>query len=169
MKETHASTIAGPLNPRKLVSRAQYEPLLSVYLARDYKDEEWIIQSLEQAANTFFAVADLVNIKSSPTDPGGFHLSIPSASRIAALLEMAGALLLLGQTKKDVEMWLLENHHKCISPIRSNLGVRLEIECDWRLTRDGCNYVFTFNTVISGTDGGKFNRGATYMVPKPND
>ena len=152
---------------RKLIPQEIYEPLLSAYVLRDYKDEEWTIQSFEQDGNQFFAVADLLGISVSPTDAAGFHLSISSAGKIAGLLEMAAALILLEQKEKTVEMWSVESRYKCIAPIRSPLGVSLDITCDWRPTSDGTRYIFKFLTAIRGSDGGEFSREITYMVPKP--
>lgn len=167
MTQNRTPADATPSGSRKLILREQYEPLLSAYVLRDYQDEEWTIRSLEQEGDQFFAVADLLGISISPTDPAGFHLSISSAGKIAGLLEMAAALILLEQTEKNVEMWFVESHYKCLAPIRSPVGVSLHMACHYRATSDGARYIFKFMTAIRGSEGGEFSREITYMVPKP--
>lgn len=105
-------------------------PYASEFLERGTKQDAWALESVTVAGRHVTAFARMTSTYSSPTDPGGFHLSIFATLEMLSQISNVYLHLLAGYDRKTREVWMDECSIKCHAPIRDSEGITLEIEYD---------------------------------------
>jgi hypothetical protein len=82
--------------------------LSSVYIDKGVKQESWKIQEVTIDGNLLTARASMTSYFISPTDPGGFHLSIFCSQEILSQLANIYLHVAAGLKTKSRESWMRE-------------------------------------------------------------
>lgn len=114
---------------RKILSTEEISRLSSTYLSQGRKQEDWEITYLEIDDNVLNARIRMRTRYISPTDPGGFHLTIFSTLEFLSQLAIIYVHVWAGLTEKTREGWMLECSVNSKQAIRDpeNIQVRMEI------------------------------------------
>lgn len=114
---------------RKILSTEEISRLSSRYLSQGRKQEEWEITYLEIDDNVLKAKIRMRTHYISPTDPGGFHLTIFSTLEFLSQLAIIYVHVWAGLTEKTREGWMLECSINSKQAIRDedNIQVLMQI------------------------------------------
>jgi hypothetical protein len=133
----------------------EFKELLSPYLTEGRKQDSWRIDEIVVEEGRLEAEVSMRSTFSSPTDVGGFHLTIFSA------LEFASQLLIIyghwheGYARKSREAWMVESNIRAVRAIRdpNRMQVRMDVHS---LRRRGENYYCVAELQVTDEGGGLF-------------
>lgn len=100
----------------------------SPYIDRGLKQETWEFRRIEVRADLLTATARMTSTWVSPTDPGGFHLSMFVAQEILGQLCNIYLHLAAGLKTKSRESWMRECSFKYRNVIRDPEDIRVEMK-----------------------------------------
>jgi hypothetical protein len=106
---------------------AQIAKLSSKYIDAGVKQESWRIKSIDVDGAHLRAEISMERTFVSPTDPGGFHLTIFATQEFLAQLSNIYLHLLAGSTVKDRETWMRESAITARSAIRNRNKILVEM------------------------------------------
>lgn len=152
------------IHQRSRVSPAQYEPLMSEYLLRGKRLEQWHLNWIDWDGVVLSASARLQNFSVSPTDGSRFHLSIYSAREMEAQLAIVGLHLRLGLERKTAEVWLIKCTEECVAPITNPDDVRFEMQFQLRRSKSG-KILSRRTSLISDAGGGCIRLDVLSLMP----
>lgn len=93
---------------RKILGSEEISRLSSTYLSQGRRQEEWEITYVEIDDDVLKARIRMRTRYISPTDPGGFHLTIFSTLEFLSQLAIIYVHVWAGLTEKTREGWMLE-------------------------------------------------------------
>lgn len=102
--------------------------LSSVYIDEGTKRDAWKIGQIKIQDHLLTATVQMRSFFVSPTDPGGFHLTIFSTQEFLAQLSNIYLHLLAGYRTKERETWMSESSIAAKSPIRNPENISVEME-----------------------------------------
>lgn len=114
---------------KKRLTREEIERLSSPYLSGGIRKDKWEIIDVEVEDKTMVAHVRFVSTYTSPTDKGGFHLTILSTLEFLSQLMMIFVHVWAGYTEKTKEGWMIKSEIDCKRAIRDsqNIEVRMKI------------------------------------------
>jgi hypothetical protein len=116
-----------PIDARRLESE-EIARLSSAYIDSGVKNETWSIKTVLIDGGNVRAELEMDSVFVSPTDPGGFHLSIFSTQEFLAQLSNIYLHLLAGSERKERETWMREVTIKTHKTIRDRNKILVEMD-----------------------------------------
>lgn len=103
--------------------------LSSNYLQNGRKQEDWEITNLEIEGNILTANIRMRSYYTSPSDAGGFHLTIFSTLEFLSQLTILYAHVWAGLKEKTREGWMIDSAITSKNAVRNpeNIQVRMEV------------------------------------------
>jgi len=114
--------------PDILLGRKQIADLSSAYIDQGVKQDSWEILSVEISGKLLKAKLRMTSFFVSPTDPGGFHLTIFSTQEFLAQLANIYLHVAADFTVKSRETWMRESAITSRSVIRDPENIMVEID-----------------------------------------
>lgn len=110
------------------LSGAEIAALSSVYIDQGIKQEAWEIQTIQFTGTLLTATVRMTSTFISPTDPGGFHLTIFCTQEILAQLANIHLHVTAGHMSKCRESWMRECHFNYRNVIRQTDNIQVEMD-----------------------------------------
>ncbi|MEW6058009.1 MAG: hypothetical protein AB1540_15490 [Bdellovibrionota bacterium] len=110
-----------------LLTEAEIEPLSSPYLRAGIKQDLFTIPSVKVEGMKIESIVKMTSTYTSPTDPGGFHLSAPLAMQIISQIGIIHGHVLMGFSEKKAEVWMSDYSIKHRKPIRDPDNIKVEL------------------------------------------
>jgi len=110
------------------LSREEIVALSSVYIDKGIKQESWQIEQISFRGTLLAAKVRMTSTFISPTDPGGFHLTIFCTQEILAQLANIHLHVLAGHRTKCRESWMRECSFNYRNVIRSTENIQVEMD-----------------------------------------
>ena len=114
--------------PRTQLGTEDIAALSSVYIDKGVKQESWKILEVTIDGNLLTARASMTSYFISPTDPGGFHLSIFCSQEILSQLANIYLHVAAGLKTKSRESWMRECTFTYRNVIRDGENIRVEMD-----------------------------------------
>ena len=114
--------------PDMHLDKQQLKALSSVYITEGVKKDCWEILEVEISGALLKARLRMTSFFVSPTDPGGFHLTVFSTQEFLAQLANIYLHVLEGYTVKCKETWMRESRITCRSTIRDPENIMVEMD-----------------------------------------
>ena len=133
----------------------EFQELLSPYLTEGRAQERWRIADVAIAGDRLLATVEMVSTYVSPTDRGGFHLTIFSSLEFLSQLLIILGHHRIGQERKTREAWMIESTARLVRAIRDPARIEVEIELA-TLRRRGENWYCIADCVVRDGDDGRF-------------
>lgn len=114
--------------PRKRLAPQEIAALSSPYIDRGVKQDAWEIVELEVDGRNLKARIRMTGFFVSPTDPGGFHLTIFSTQEFLAQLANIYLHLAAGLDTKCRETWMRQSDITSRTTIRDPENIRVDME-----------------------------------------
>ena len=149
------------------VMPAEYEPMASQYLTKNYQRESWHINSLRWDGKRLHGSARIEGYSPSATDRDRFHLSIFAARIMDAQFSIMGLHLAMGLPVKTSEVWQLSRVERCVAAITDPDDVRFEILIAPRRPVAG-RLLATIETRVLDRFGGLFTFSSKVMMELPS-
>jgi len=137
--------------------------LSSVYIDKGVKQESWKIQEVTIDGNLLTARARMTSYFISPTDPGGFHLSIFCAQEILSQLANIYLHVAAGLKTKSRESWMRECTFTYRNVIRDGENIRVEMDF-YRQKWMGGTLIARANCRLTDSTGGLFEAHLNGML-----
>lgn len=115
-------------NLQMKLGRAQIDALSSVYIDEGVKKDAWEIVEIEIDEAILKARIRMTSFFVSPTDAGGFHLTIFSTQEFLAQLANIYLHLAAGFERKERETWMRESAITSRQAIRDPENIRVEMD-----------------------------------------
>ena len=112
----------------KKISSEEISKYTSLYLTVGRKKESWSLDDVEMEGDALHATISMNSIYSSPTDIGGFHLSIFPALEFVSQLIIIYFHVWAGLSEKTQEAWMIESKIRYQKVIRSHLNIKVSIK-----------------------------------------
>lgn len=148
----------------RVISPAEYEPMMSDYLRSGCHQEAWSVNWIEWENGLLRASCRLNGVRPSHTDHGRYHVAVYPAREMDAQLGIIQIHLMLGLPQKTSEVWLLKCTEECLSPVTDPLDVRFEQSMTLRRTRSGKVLSEHFSSVTDAK-GGLMKFHIHYLTP----
>lgn len=113
---------------KKRLTREEIEKLSSPYLRDGKRHDAWEIMDVEVDDKQMTAHIRMVSHYTSPTDKGGFHLTILSTLEFLSQLMMIFVHVWAGYSEKTKEGWMIESHIDCIRAIRDKDNIKVQMK-----------------------------------------
>jgi hypothetical protein len=113
--------------PQQHLGPDEIAKLSSKYIDAGVKQESWRIKSVDVEGPHLRAEICMERTFVSPTDPGGFHLTIFATQEFLAQLSNIYLHLLAGSTVKNRETWMRESAITARSAIRDRNKILVEM------------------------------------------
>jgi len=110
------------------LDKKQVSDLSSQYIDEGVKKDSWEILDIEISGTLLKARLRMTSFFVSPTDPGGFHLTIFSTQEFLAQVANIYLHILAGYTVKSRETWMRECAITSRSVIRNAENIVVEME-----------------------------------------
>lgn len=110
------------------LDRHQVSDLSSRYIEEGVKKDCWEILEINISDTVLKARLRMTSFFVSPTDPGGFHLTIFSTQEFLAQLANIYLHVLAGYTEKSRETWMRECNITSRSAIRDPENIMVEMD-----------------------------------------
>lgn len=110
------------------LNRAEIAALSSAYIDHGVKQEAWEIQTIKFTGTLLTAKVRMTSTLVSPTDPGGFHLTIFCTQEILAQLANIHLHVMAGHKTKCRESWMRECHFNYRNVIRQTENIQVEMD-----------------------------------------
>lgn len=114
--------------PRKRLAPADIAALSSPYIDRGVKKDAWEIVEMDIDGRVVKARIRMTGFFVSPTDPGGFHLTIFSTQEFLAQLANIYLHVAAGFDTKCRETWMRESDITSRTTIRDPENIRVDME-----------------------------------------
>ena len=115
-------------NLHKRLGPAEIAALSSVYIDRGVKQDAWEILGIDIDGAILTARIRMTSFFVSPTDPGGFHLTIFSTQEFLAQLANIYLHVAAGYATKSRETWMRECAISSRKVIRDPEHIRVEMD-----------------------------------------
>jgi hypothetical protein len=114
---------------KKTLSPQEIANLSSPYLSGGIRQDVWDIVDISVEDKLMVAHVRMRSLYTSPTDKGGFHLTILSTLEFLSQLMMIFVHVWAGYSEKTKEGWMLESSISCKRAIRDsqNIEVRMRL------------------------------------------
>lgn len=109
------------------LDRADVERFSSAYIDHGVKRESWRIEHIDVQGEVVKARIRMQSVFVSPTDPGGYHLTIFSVQEFLAQLSNIYLHLVAGAPEKQRETWMRECSIKTHRSIRDQDRIFVEM------------------------------------------
>ena len=116
------------LEPRIKLTGKAIADLSSVYVDVGVKSDAWEILNIDIVGKVLKARLRMTSFFVSPTDPGGFHLTIFSTQEILAQLANIYLHIAAGYKVKSKETWMRESAITSRSVIRDSDNIMVEMD-----------------------------------------
>ena len=139
----------------KQLTLEEIAALSSLYLNEGRKKESWEILEVNVEDRILTARVRMRSTFVSPTDPGGFHLTVFSTLEFLSQLMIIHGHVLANREEKTQEGWMLECSISSRHPIRDpeNIQVRMEA-VSIKVVRE--KILATTRSLVSDDGGGLF-------------
>lgn len=134
---------------------AEIAALSSPYIDKGLKQDAWEILEIEISGAILKARARMKSFFVSPTDPGGFHLTIFSTQEFLAQLANIYLHVAAGYSTKERETWMRECTITSRKTIRDAENIRIEMDF-FGLKRIGDGVASMANCRVFDEEGGLF-------------
>ena len=134
---------------------AQVRALSSAYIDEGVKKDAWEILEIEVSGAIVKARIRMTSFFISPTDPGGFHLTIFSTQEFLAQLANIYLHLAAGFDSKKRETWMRECAITSRKTIRDSENIQVEMDF-YGLKKLGDGVISMANCRVFDQDGGLF-------------
>jgi len=116
-------------SPKKRLTRQEIDKLSSPYLGGGIRQDRWEIVDIQVEDKSMVAHVRFDSTYTSPTDKGGFHLTILSTLEFLSQLMMIFVHVWAGYPEKTKEGWMIKSDINCKRAIRNsqNIEVRMKI------------------------------------------
>lgn len=142
-------------NLEKKFGPAEIAALSSVYIDEGVKKDAWEIYEIEISGPIVRAKIRMKSFFVSPTDPGGFHLTIFSTLEFLAQLANIYLHVAAGFEKKERETWMREATVTSRKTIRNADNIQVEMDF-FGLKQLGDGVVSMANCKVFDDEGGLF-------------
>lgn len=115
------------MNKQEL-SRDEIRRLSSVYIAEGIQKDSWEITAVTINDKHLSAAVRMASYAVSPTDAGGFHLSIFTATEFVSQLNVIYLHHWAGYREKTLECWMIEMSASIAAVIRDPDKLRVELD-----------------------------------------
>jgi hypothetical protein len=129
--------------------------LSSAYIDKGVKKDAWEIYEIEVEETIVKARIRMTSFFVSPTDPGGFHLTIFSTQEFLAQLANIYLHLAAGFETKERETWMRESTVTSRKTIRDPENIQGEMDF-FGLKKIGDGVISMANCRVFDNDGGLF-------------
>ena len=116
------------LNLEKRLDSGQITALSSKYIDEGTKKDCWEILDMDISGPLVTARLRMTSFFVSPTDPGGFHLTIFSTQEFLAQIANIYMHVMEGYTAKSRETWMRESSITSRSVIRNAESITVEMD-----------------------------------------
>ncbi|HKJ16644.1 MAG TPA: hypothetical protein VJ984_04785 [Xanthomonadales bacterium] len=137
------------------LERVQIAGLSSAYIDEGVKKDSWEIYELDVSGPVLTARIRMTSFFISPTDPGGFHLTIFSTQEFLAQLSNIYLHLAAGFETKERETWMRECAITSRKTIRDHENIQVEIDY-YGLKKLGEGVISMANARVFDDHGGLF-------------
>ena len=134
---------------------AEVKALSSSYIDVGVKKDAWEILEIEVSGAIVKARIRMTSFFISPTDPGGFHLTIFSTQEFLAQLANIYLHLAAGFTTKERETWMRECNITSRKTIRDAENIKVEMDF-YGLKKLGDGVISMANCRVFDEQGGLF-------------
>lgn len=139
----------------KRLGPAEIAALSSVYIDEGVKKDAWEIYEIEISGPILEAKIRMKSFFVSPTDPGGFHLTIFSTQEFLAQLANIYLHVAAGFEKKERETWMREATITSRKTIRDAENIQVEMDF-FGLKKIGDGVASMANCRVFDDEGGLF-------------
>lgn len=113
---------------KKTLTPKDFAKISSPYLDTGVKQDSWSILEVDILEDTLKAKLRMKSTFVSPTDQGGFHLTVFSASEFLSQLAVIYGHVWSGLSEKKGEVWMVESHFYCKKAIREPENINVEMK-----------------------------------------
>ena len=140
---------------RQILTPEQIGRLSSRFLVEGRKQDNWEIKSVEVDGKDLEAQLRMSSFFVSPTDTGGFHLSVFAALEILSQMTIISIHHWAGFSEKTREVWMIENKLTCKHVIRNPEDMRVKMHLSSARKVKG-SLLFTTDSELTDDRGGRF-------------
>lgn len=140
---------------KKKFGPAEISALSSVYIDEGVKKDAWEIYEIGISGPILKARIRMKSFFVSPTDPGGFHLTIFSTQEFLAQLANIYLHVAAGFEKKERETWMRESTITSRKTIRDAENIQVEMDF-FGLKKIGDGVASMANCRVFDDEGGLF-------------
>lgn len=144
-----------PIDLKKKLGPSEIKSLSSAYIDEGVKKDAWEITEIEVSDAILKARIRMKSFFVSPTDPGGFHLTIFSTQEFLAQLANIYLHLAAGFDTKERETWMRESTVTSRKTIRDAENIQVEMDF-FGLRKIGDGVASMANCRVYDDQGGLF-------------